>query len=38
MTTKAQYRTGRGEPYAESYALRNAETIWERYIQEFGLD
>jgi hypothetical protein len=36
MTTKARYRTGRGEPYAENYAQRHAEAVWEHYSEVFG--
>jgi hypothetical protein len=37
MTTQSQRRASRGEGYAESYALRYADRIWERYLDEFGL-
>lgn len=37
MTTRSK-RTSRGEPYAESYATKHAETVWDRYLAEFGLD
>lgn len=36
MTTKSKVRAGRGEPYAESYALAYEARIWERYQEEFG--
>jgi hypothetical protein len=36
MTTRAQRETGRGESYAEQYALRYEDLIWERYCQVFG--
>ena len=36
MTTRNQQRAGRGEDYAEQYALRYAERIWELYFAEFG--
>jgi hypothetical protein len=37
MTTKSQRRCCRGENYAEQYALRYAEMIWERYLDRFGM-
>ncbi len=37
ITTKAHRRTGRGEPYAEAYALRYETQIWERYLETFEL-
>jgi hypothetical protein len=37
MSTKSKIRTSRGEGYAESYAKKYAELIWERYIEVFGL-
>jgi hypothetical protein len=37
MTTKSQRRASRGEPYAEEYARRYEEQIWERYLQTFAL-
>ncbi len=36
MTTKSQRRCCRGEGYAEQYALRYADVIWERYLDRFG--
>jgi hypothetical protein len=36
MTTRSQRDCGRGEPYAEQYALRYAELLWDRYFQVFG--
>lgn len=36
MTTRRRYRTARGESFAESYALRHADVIWDRYVQVFG--
>ena len=38
MTTRSQYECSRGEPYAEAYALKYEEIIWERYWEVFGLD
>ncbi len=37
MTTKSQTHIGRGEPYAEAYALRYEAKIWERYQETFEL-
>jgi hypothetical protein len=37
MTTKSQRRCCRGENYAEQYALRYADMIWERYLDRFGM-
>lgn len=37
MTTKSRRRCGRGEEYAEQYALRYADMIWDRYLDRFGL-
>jgi hypothetical protein len=37
MTTRS-LRVSRGEPYAEQYARRYADVIWDRYVEEFGLD
>jgi hypothetical protein len=37
MTTRSR-RVSRGEPYAEQYARRYADVIWDRYVEEFGLD
>ena len=37
MTTKSQRRCCRGEGYAEEYALRFADLIWERYLDRFGM-
>lgn len=37
ITTKAQRRAGRGEPYAEGYALAYETKIWNDYQQTFGL-
>jgi hypothetical protein len=38
MTTRRRVRTGRGEGYAERYALDYSERIWERYFKTFGWD
>ena len=35
MTTRSR-RVGRGEPYAERYAVEHADLIWERYVRAFG--
>jgi hypothetical protein len=37
MTTRSKGRASRGEGYAEEYARRYAELIWEKYIETFGL-
>jgi hypothetical protein len=37
MTTRRQKFTGRGEPFAEQYALEYTDRIWDRYVEEFGL-
>lgn len=37
MTSKSRTVPGRGEPYAEAYALRYEAKIWERYLETFGL-
>jgi hypothetical protein len=36
MTTRRRVRTGRGERYAERYALDYADRIWARYVETFG--
>jgi hypothetical protein len=36
MTTRSQQDAARGEPYAEQYALRHAEELWNRYFATFG--
>jgi len=36
MSTKSK-RTGRGEPYAEAYALKYMDAIWADYIKRFPL-
>ena len=37
MTTRGQKHVSRGESYAEQYAARFADQIWDAYITEFGL-
>jgi hypothetical protein len=36
MTTRRQVHTGRGETYAEDYAVVHAARIWTRYADAFG--
>jgi hypothetical protein len=36
MTTHSKLETARGEDYAEDYALRYSEQIWEDYFRVFG--
>ncbi len=36
ITTRSQRNCARGERYAEQYAIRYAETIWDRYFEVFG--
>jgi hypothetical protein len=36
MTTRSRQDCGRGEDYAEQYALRYAAQLWERYFKVFG--
>lgn len=38
MTSRRQRASGRGETYAEQYALRYEELIWARYFDEIGFD
>jgi hypothetical protein len=38
MTTRSQRDAARGEPFAEEYARRYADVIWDRYMTAFGLD
>jgi hypothetical protein len=38
MTTRSQRDAARGEGFAEEYARRYSEAIWDRYFSEFGLD
>jgi hypothetical protein len=35
MTTRSQKRAGRGETYAENYALEHADAIWDSYLRAF---
>ncbi len=37
ITTQKQKRAGRGEPYAEAYALAYEARIWDAYRAAFGL-
>lgn len=36
MTSRRQETCGRGEGYAERYALDHADLLWEAYFREFG--
>ena len=36
ITTASQREASRGEGYAEAYATRNAEELWEKYFAVFG--
>lgn len=36
MTTRSKREPSRGEPYAEQYANRHAEVLWNRYFEVFG--
>lgn len=36
MTSHRQETIGRGEPYAEAYALEYAERLWDDYFKEFN--
>ena len=38
MTTRSQQDSGRGEGYAERYALEYSDLIWSRYLEVLGLD
>jgi len=38
MTTRSRRDAARGEPFAEEYARRHADMIWDRYMTAFGLD
>ena len=38
MTTRRQRETGRGETYAEEYALRHEQLIWAHYADRFGIE
>ena len=35
LTTRSRC-VGRGEPYAERYAIEHTDLIWERYLRAFG--
>ena len=37
MTTRSRRDAARGEPFAEAYARRNADAIWESYLAAFEL-
>ncbi|MES2458989.1 MAG: hypothetical protein V4671_00290 [Armatimonadota bacterium] len=37
MTTRRKLRTGRGEPFAESYALEWEAIIWDRFWRHFRI-
>jgi hypothetical protein len=37
MTTRNRKDCGRGEDYAEEYALRYEKMIWDEYLKHFGL-
>jgi len=37
MTTKSKSRASRGEAYAEEYAKRYSDQIWNRYLDTFGM-
>jgi len=37
MTSRRQARCGRGEPYAEEYAVRYGAEIWDAYVRTFKL-
>jgi hypothetical protein len=37
MTSKHQEQMGRGEPYAETYALRVMDEVWPAYARTFGI-
>jgi hypothetical protein len=36
MNTRSRKDCGRGEDYAEQYALQHADQLWERYFRVFG--
>ena len=36
ITTRSRRRGARGEEHADEYALRHADRIWDRYLNEFG--
>ena len=35
MTTRSQRRAARGEPFADQYSFRYADSLWDRYFNEF---
>ncbi len=37
MTTRSRREAARGEPYAEEYARRHGQAIWEAYLDAFEL-
>lgn len=37
MTTKKKRNCGRGEHYAEQYALKNESIIWDMYFEKYGI-
>ncbi len=37
MTTQTRKHIARGEGYADDYAMRYMDRIWERYLETFGL-
>jgi hypothetical protein len=38
MTTKNKINMGRGDSYAEKYARKYEEIIWNRYVESFGIE
>lgn len=36
ISTRSKVRSSRGEGYAESYAVRYSNCLWEAYASEFG--
>jgi hypothetical protein len=38
MSTRAKRRTSRGEGFAEDYAAKYEALIWNRYLDEFGIE
>lgn len=38
ITTASQKRAARGEPYAEAYARKYGDLVWERFTRHFPLD
>jgi hypothetical protein len=37
MTTRSRRQVARGEPYAEGYASRTREVVWDAYVRRFGI-